>query len=338
MGALGLPEGILGVAEAARRALAVLATVGIRAEQLSSLRDNHTEPQFLLSLVNADQTGEIFVRHNLISSKIPHVGFWAWELEDFPHYLSHATTLVDEIWVNSSFARDSIEKRTKIPVKVFPIPAKFGFQNKIAKPKSEAFTFLTSFDYHSDVARKNPYATVAAFKLAFGESDKVRLVVKSHNSGSFSLEHRELIETIGGSSNIFRIDEAISAADYENLLANSDCFVSLHRSEGLGLNILDAMALGIPTISTGYSGNLDFQTEENSLLVKYSMTKLNRYGPWPLRSTWAEPSLVDAAEKMVSMFEEHDLRKSIASRARGDIETQRTLVACGSALVEMMSS
>jgi glycosyltransferase involved in cell wall biosynthesis len=104
------------------------------------------------------------------------------------------------------------------------------------------------------------------------------------------------------------------------LFASADCYVSLHRAEGVGLGMAEAMFLGKPVIGTNYSGNLDFMNAENSLLVDYCMTELSEgVATYERGSRWAEPSIEHAAELMRFVYEHQDEAKAIGSRASDSV-------------------
>ena len=95
------------------------------------------------------------------------------------------------------------------------------------------------------------------------------------------------------------IDSVQSREESYGLLNACDAYVSLHRSEGFGLTMAEAMFFGKPVIATGYSGNLDFMSADNSILIPYEKTPLLRdYMVYRKGSFWAEPSIAAAAEAM----------------------------------------
>src|SRR6476469_7508588 len=131
--------------------------------------------------------------------------------------------------------------------------------------------FLFMFDLHSQIHRKNPLGVFRAFQKAFREDDKATLVIKASGGDIHAADFAELAETVRA-KNVILLDELMSRARAYGLIAMSDCFVSLHRSEGFGLGLAEAMLMAKPAIATGYSGNLDFMNRDNSLLVDYELT------------------------------------------------------------------
>ncbi len=131
----------------------------------------------------------------------------------------------------------------------------------------EGFVFLFVFDYASVFERKNPVGLVRAFKQAFAPGEGPVLAIKSINGGVHLTKREWLHYEAEGRPDIVLLEEYLPAGHKDALLAACDCYVSLHRAEGFGLTMAEAMALGKPTIATGYSGNLEFMTPENSYLV-----------------------------------------------------------------------
>ena len=108
------------------------------------------------------------------------------------------------------------------------------------------------------------------------------------------------------------------------LFASVDSYVSLHRSEGLGLGMAQAMYLGKPVIGTGYSGNLEFMNADNSLLVNFAMTELEEdSGPYERGTHWAAPDAEHAASLMRWVYENRAASAALGARAAQDI--RRTL-------------
>src|SRR5262249_47109358 len=178
--------------------------------------------------------------------------------------------------------------------------------------------------------RKNPYGVVEAFRRAFADGEGPLLVVKSVNGKTAWQNHERLLLAAAGRSDITVWDEHLSKADQMALIASSDCLVSLHRSEGLGLHCAEAMWLRKPVIATRYSGNLDFMDDDCSRLVDYTMVPVRHgAGVYPESATWAEPDLDQAARLMRETFTDQAAAVALGERARVRMEQQPTLVDTG---------
>ena len=161
---------------------------------------------------------------------------------------------------------------------------------------------------------------IEAYRRAFAPDDGAALVLKSVN-GETRLEELELLRAAAaGRPDIVIIDRYVSAEERSGMMAACDCYASLHRSEGLGLTMAEAMALGKPVVATGWSGNLEFMSDETAYLVRYEMTTLERdHGPYPAGAEWAEPDLDHAAELMRGVFDDREAAAAVGERARRSI-------------------
>lgn len=237
------------------------------------------------------------------------IGYFFWELNKVPESHRLGLELLDEIWVSSQYVRDIYASVTDKPVvnvgmAVEDLPPHLAPQHDLHQ--NGAFTFLTTFDSFSFVERKNPLATVRAFKEAFDdENQEVRLIIKTWNrsrvSNAFQVSvWRVLDELIKGDPRIQVIDETFTYEQLLSLKLACDCYVSLHRAEGFGFGMLEAMQLGRPVIATGYSGNMDFCTPENSYLVEYNPISVgyDEYLSVERGSVWADPNIASAAAAM----------------------------------------
>lgn len=277
--------------------------------------------------INAEQMPEIKLIYgdSLFESRY-NIGFWHWELPDFPDVWQESFKYVDEIWVPSTFVLDSISIKSPVPVVKIP----HSIQVKIVNHRSrsyyklpdKAFLFLTMYDLMSLKERKNPRASIDAFKLAFGpENMEVGLVIKVNGFKNNSDELHSLNELILDYKNIYLIVETISRNDVNALVNIVDCFISLHRSEGFGLGFAEAMHLGKPVIGTNWSSNTDFMNEKNSCLVDYKLTQLgNDYGPYKSYQYWAEPNIQHASEYMLNLVNDSGYYKRIASEGESYIK------------------
>lgn len=247
------------------------------------------------------------------------IAYWAWELDEFPDSLHEYFRLFDEIWVPSHFVQKSLARFSPVPVVCVPHPVES--ENSPRHRWSQGpMTFGFSFDFDSFYLRKNPDGLVRAFKNAFEGVPNVRLLIKTMRAEKYP-KYKSALETlINGDARIFWTDQVASALEMKEWWQKIDVFVSLHRSEGFGLSLAEAMSRGLPTVATAYSGNLDFMNPENSLLVKAGRSILSEnYGPYPVGATWAEPDLEDASTKLRWIFENRPAARKLGQRAHADI-------------------
>lgn len=195
-----------------------------------------------------------------------------------------------------------------------------------------ACVFAMSFDMRSDIERKNPWGAIEAFGRAFSADDDVALVIKANNAetiAGLSKHVERLRASAAGNPRIVVLDEPMGYREVLSLYASSDVLVSLHRAEGLGLSLLEAMSLGKPVIATAWSGNMDFMTAENSCGVRYELIDVvastqPAYGRGIAGAQqWAEPDIDDAARWMRRLADDRELRRSIGARAQADAEAIR---------------
>ena len=251
------------------------------------------------------------------------IALWYWELEKFPTQFHGNFDYYDEIWTPTEFCRAAFAAVSPVPVHKITYPllsadtvkpdrAKFGLP-------VDACVFLFSFDYCSTTARKNPLAIVAAFEKAFTKNEKAILVIKAINPHDDPVG-ANLIKQAMARVNGMQFEVHLSASELDTLIATCDCYVSLHRSEGLGLGMAQAMNLGRPVIATGYSGNLEFMTQDNSLLVRYKLVSNPKaVASYAQECIWAEADIDHAAEYMRWVFENRDQAAQLGLRAQKEI-------------------
>lgn len=247
------------------------------------------------------------------------IGYWFWELEAVPKEWLPAIDLVDEIWVSSEFVRAAFSRVTNKPVTLIPMAVEVDTSQLSSRVAREGgiFTFLFSFDFHSYVERKNPAAVIDAFVRAFpaGRND-VRLIIKSTNGEIFRSQYYELMTQASSDQRIAVTDGFVRRRQMLELVNRADAYISLHRSEGFGLGLAESMYLGKPVIGTGYSGNLEFMTADNSCLTGFSMIAVKRgdyvHGEGQL---WAEADVEDAARCMRRFVDEPGYAEALGACA-----------------------
>ena len=262
----------------------------------------------------------IWVRHSEWA-KTYNVGYWFWELEKFPNAWQYARHIVDEIWVATEFIANAVQECGKKVVKI-PFPLEFDLPpDNLDKSyfgiDPSAFTFLFSFDFASTMERKNPQAVIKAFKQGFPiDNQDVLLVIKTSNSNHYPELRKVLDELINADCRISIRDEYLTEDEMRGLIRSADCYISLHRSEGLGLGLAEAMYLGKPTIATGYSGNTEFMNASNSILIPFDLVPVPAGAyPYGIGQKWADPDIAVAARIMQEMVIDKDLADQFGRNA-----------------------
>ena len=251
------------------------------------------------------------------------IGYWAWEMEAFPDEWIAASKWFDEIWVLSRFSAKAIAAKVECPVHVVPPPVLLeeGLSHTredfgISKDRT---VFLFMFDCLSIAERKNPFAVIEAFITAFKREDAAELVIKFSNADHDPTVRSRLSKAAAG-HNILLIDSFLSPQEACDLLRLCDVYVSFHRSEGFGFTMAEAMLCGKPVIATNYSGNTDFMDSTNSMLIDYTLVTLAKdEGPYRKGNVWADPDIHQAASAMRRLYEDHELRVRLGTKASQDI-------------------
>uniref|UniRef100_E6VN05 Glycosyl transferase group 1 n=1 Tax=Rhodopseudomonas palustris (strain DX-1) TaxID=652103 RepID=E6VN05_RHOPX len=346
---VGFGRGELGIGEdvrAASRALRRLdidhcvpfvpLVLGARENDCSLRSFESTMPIYNVNLIflpHYDTVRLVAETRNSILGGRYNIACWQWELPSAPKAMNSITRVVDEIWSSSNYTAESISAASDRPVRVMPMAVTLP---KVIKSYRRCdfglpdgdFVFLTIFDGNSSIYRKNPLATARAFLKAFPRpSTPVHLVVKMMNTaGSRSSELDVLLELCASDRRISVIDQTFERSRLIGLQSVCDCFVSLHRAEGFGRNIAEAMLLGRPVIVTNFSGNVDFTTDETAFLVGGNMVDVK---PWEYAFSegqrWCDPDIDEACEQMRACLEREHLTNQIAAAGRMMIESKYSL-------------
>jgi glycosyltransferase involved in cell wall biosynthesis len=230
-----------------------------------------------------------------------------WELSHAPETWRPLLAPVREIWAPNDFVAASFRSIFDGPITIVPpcVEAVAPLRPAV-RPFALAegvFYFMFSFDYFSFPRRKNPLAVIRSFRRAFPDRADVGLVIKSTAlSAAFPELRRELRLVTQDDQRIRLIEEELSRADMLALVDACDCYVSLHRAEGFGLGMVEAMAFGKPVIATDYSGSTDFLSAKTGYPVPYTLVPL---GPDDYIETkgqvWAEPDEMACAAAMTQV-------------------------------------
>jgi len=341
----------LGVGESARLTAAALRATGVDVatvatkrtlsrQQVAFTSDNVARYDTIVMGVNADQTGAVqadlgaaFMADRYV------IGQWYWELESFPREFHPAFSLVDEVWAASQFICDAVAKEAPPNVKVMHLP--IALSTPVFDPAMtrkvlglpDGFMFLFSWDMLSVIERKNPAGLIDAYRRAFAPTDGALLVLKTMNGRSNLQVLEQLRWLCRDRSDIIIIDEVFDQMRAGSLTNVCDCYVSLHRSEGLGLTMAEAMLLEKPAIVTGYSGNMDFTKEDTAHLVRWQPAEVPAMaGPYRKGSLWADPDLDHAAELMRGVFDDRESAHRLGVAARSRLLETHSLERCGAAM------
>ena len=327
-----------GVGEGARSNLRIIQATGLpfsvsnridpRSSNIEALPESvgETNPYYAnLITINADGLVPFAQKYSSYLRGHFNIGYWAWELSEFPREWAKSFGYLDEIWTPSRFTRDSIASSSPVPVRVVPHALDPNTANNAPVDRTrfqlrpDTFVFLFYFDFESYLERKNPFGLIEAFKRAFGSRDDVLLLIKSVH-GTAHPEALALLQKAAIGLNVRFFDTILSRSDKHKLMMAADCYVSLHRSEGFGLTMAEAMMCGKPVIATAYSGNVDFMSDEDSFLVPYRRVTIRRSsGPYKAGYHWADPDLDCAADAMRLVEGNRELGARVGSIAQKKI-------------------
>ena len=304
--------------------------VGVASRQEATLDHGHIAPDnpFAANIfhVNADQMFVAYrhLGHDFFINRY-NIGYWAWELAKCPDEFRAAAHMVDEIWAPSRFIQQAFAEGSDIPVEYMPLCVTLPEFKRLDRRRfglpERACIFLYTFDFFSYLERKNPFAAIRAFKLAFPERrSDVCLVLKIMNGKDDSPLWRHMMELIDADPRIVVINQTLSRSEVLALLDVCDSFVSLHRSEGFGRGPAEAMYLGKPVIVTNYSGNTDFTLVDNSCLVEYTLVPVEE-GQYPFHhgQEWADASIEHAAWHMNKLHSDSSYAREVGAKGRAYI-------------------
>ncbi len=267
------------------------------------------------------------------------IGYGFWELRDYPPSWLYAMNILDEVWAPSRYIQQNLAERSSVPVVHMPMAVDFTVPRRhtrrdFAIPEN-CFIFLSAFDFSSRIQRKNPMATVAAFRQAFApERRDVMLVFKTKTIAAVDEQRRDaskLAAVVGEDPRIRLINEIFSRDQILDLIDCCDAYVALHRAEGFGLPLAEAMKMGKPVIATNYSGNTDFMTRENSCLVDYTLIEAKRGESYNFEesSVWADADVAQAARFMARLVEDPDAAARLGAAAKNTIDTRHDFQVIG---------
>jgi glycosyltransferase involved in cell wall biosynthesis len=340
---IGYAEAALGLGEVFRNMLMALDSAGMPfaiypfsknvetrriGPFLESRYDRHSVYDINVAHMATDQLPHYFseLRNQVVGGRYNILQTY-WELAEAPLVWRPLLERIDELWVPNSYVANAF--RPIFDRKVTVIPACVNINRKHSYSRQhfgldhDRFYFIFSFDYYSGTARKNPLGVAQAFGYAFPDQKmEVGLLLKSTGPGELDptvSQHLKSLSTID--KRITILDRSVDRDEILSLIDDCDCYISLHRSEGFGLGMAEALALGKPVIATDYSGNRDFLTERTGFPVPFSLRELMP-GEYPMGEgqSWAEPDLEVAIRYMRTVFANREERERRSSRGKQFIE------------------
>jgi glycosyltransferase involved in cell wall biosynthesis len=333
----GFHGAVLGLGEAARGTVTALAATGIHAdawdisERMGHMRrfdigDTATpgvgpgvlitqmNPPELIRLVSETRGAPFEGKHS--------IGYWAWELTTIPPSWKAAFRYVDEIWTLSNFCAEAIRRSAPrgLPIKVVPLRAPVSQ----AAPARERFglpsdhvIILCAFDLRSTLARKNPFGALEAFRQAVAAARHPATLVFKTVGAADSPESLAMLRTaIGDASDVVLLTESLSTEARDQLMASCDILLSLHRSEGFGLLLAEAMAAGKAVVATGWSGNMDFMDHDSSVLIPFTLLPVDDPQGLYQKGLWADADRTAAGKALAELIDDPDYRAALGAKAQ----------------------
>lgn len=255
------------------------------------------------------------------------IGFWVHEMQNIPSHWARQLEFFDEIWTPSSICQHAVAQSSNIPVLRFSYPVETKPLSVRMRQIADGevfpiFNFLSIFDVYSDAERKNPLFVIRSFLNAYAGNSRVRLIMKTRNLSHDKGLADKLAHIAEQHPNVIVLDGYMDDLELSRLYDDADAYVSLHRAEGFGLTISDAMSRGIPVMVTGYSGNMDF-CNCDARLVAYSLREVGHDRPrYRREDIWAEPDLDDATAAFAELVSDHQSWVRKAARARLRLERE----------------
>jgi glycosyltransferase involved in cell wall biosynthesis len=271
--------------------------------------------------INPHELGLAFIQQDAsVWNYRYNIGYWLWELEEFPDEWIPCFQCLDEIWAPSEFICNAIRKKTTLPVRCMPyyVDVHIGtiYDRKHFGIPEDKFLYLMMYDQSSCMERKNPIGVLNAFKMAFEkENENVGLVIKINNPTPES--RKQIRSVLDGYTNVYLIEETLSRDEVNSLTKCVDVVVSLHRAEGFGLVLAEAMLLGTPTVATNWSSNTEFMNENVACMVDYELITIEKdMPPFKAGNRWADANLDQAAEYMKKLYEDKEYYEMIRKNAK----------------------
>jgi glycosyltransferase involved in cell wall biosynthesis len=301
----------------------------------------HSIDLFHVNASHTAQTAKLFEERGPGRNRYT-IGLWAWEQPEIPRQDIAAFQYLDEVWAPSTFVTDAIAAVAPLPVFKVPHavecePSPGLTREKFGLPEGKILV-LVMYDFLSYQYRKNPEAAISAFRLAARKHPELALVIKTINGHKHPEALAKLKDSVADLPGTTFIESFLTRQDTWNLQACCDILLSLHRAEGFGLAPAEMMHLGKAVVATGWSANMDFMTDQNSMPVRFELRPLaHDVGAYPAGPLWAEADIEHAAWCLSRLVTEPALRTDMGRRAALDIKAQLSPATVGATIRQRLS-
>jgi glycosyltransferase involved in cell wall biosynthesis len=248
-------------------------------------------------------TGFKGLRYQICKRKY-NIAYPFWELDSIPQKYIDYLEQYDAVWAPSSFILETLKRYSFSNLELLKHPVDLPSEEPKFLDPERTLKILFYFDFDSFPARKNPESAIFAFKQAFPKGEDVSLTIKTRGKRDVGRRHW-LAQEAAGDPRITIVDRLLDRDAVNAMMAEHDVFLSLHRSEGLGLGCAEALAAGKAVVATDYGGSTEFINARTGFPVEWTRTEV---GPeeyvLTANTTWAEPSVDHAARLLRSIYED----------------------------------
>ncbi len=351
-----------GLSEAARRLVSALPAAGVDVSvvdiELHPFRGENRRSPVIAELPTGRHAPIDLITFNI--NETPFLGddlfdryavaTWYWELPTLTEAVRDQVARVDEIWAPARFVADVLRAYTDCPITVIPAVAEAAPCAPLDRERlgisADSAMVLCTFDANSSDARKNPWGAIEAFARAVKRGARATFVLKvNHLHAHPALDEvlRGAVADVGG----ILLDDELAADDMAALVASADIYVSLHRGEGFGLGLAEAMAAGVPVVATAFGGNTEFMDHRTAALVGYRIRAItdddHRYAPamadtYPPGCFWAEPDVDQAAAWLHHLVSDPAARRRLGERGRDQVLQRCSRAAVGAAARDRLAA
>lgn len=280
-------------------------------------------------------TGFKGLRHQICKRKY-NIAYPFCELENIPEKYVNYLKKYDSIWAPSSFILDILKREGFMDAELVKHPVYLPVEEPQFIDLKRTLKILFYFDFDSFPARKNPEAAVFAFQQAFQNSEDVKLTIKARGKRDVGRRHW-LAQQVAGDPRITIIDRLLDRKAVSALMAEHDIFISLHRSEGLGLGCAEALAAGKAVVATDYGGSTEFITTQTGFPVEWTPVKVDPEDyVLANNAAWAEPSIDHAARLLKSIYDNPVVAKERAKNGFRHLVENHSFDAVGRNIVNIL--